>query len=353
MTIRVPVYFNEIQLDFKPLYEWAFGEKIQHPETTARAESILSALKSKPDRYEMREPSDLPLAALRQLHHANLLTLYNTARQLPKRQTFYPSVFPKDDTIASDPTNIHHAGAFCFDSGTPLNRYTWSAATWSAACAREAAEAVKRENIPLAYSLSRPPGHHATRSLFGGYCYFNNAAVAARYLRRFGRVAILDIDFHHGNGTQSIFYRDSKVLTVSIHGDPREFFPYYSGFSSETGKGAGEGFNLNIPLPRGLDGGAYAKELKRHALTAIRRFDPKFLVVSAGFDTYVKDPVGDFSLVLDDFVSIGELVARLGYPMVVVQEGGYYTRDLGRCADRFLEGLVSGLARRKLNSARV
>ena len=343
---RIPILFNEVQLAFKPLYEWAFGEKIDHPETTARAESILAAVQQHPERFDVRQPAEIPLPALRAQHCYNLLTLYNTAEaSLTGDETFYPMVFPKEKQGKVDPTNLHQAGAFCFDSGTPLTAMTWTAAAWSAASAREAAVVLRKERLPLTYALSRPPGHHATRDLFGGYCYFNNAALAARHLRRFGRVAVLDIDYHHGNGTQSLFYRDDKVLTVSIHGDPRDVFPYFAGYPTETGIGRGQGFNLNLPQPRGLDGDGYVAVLERHALPAIQHYGADFLVVAAGFDTYHKDPVGHFELTTDDFERVGEAVGALGIPAVVVQEGGYYAPHLGRNVASFLLGLHRALTR--------
>lgn len=348
MLEPTPVLFHEVQLNFKPLYEWAFGNKISHPETTARAESILWSLRKEESQFQVQAPKRVPLSAIRQLHNYQLLTLYNTAAQLPPETTFYPSVFPKSEQARPDPTNIQHAGCFCFDSGTPLNAMTLEAASWSAACAYEAAVILRRDQVPLAYSLSRPPGHHATQKLFGGYSYFNNAAVAARYLRRHGRVAILDIDFHHGNGTQRIFYRDPKVLFVSIHGDPREFYPYFSGFSNECGKGPGEGFNLNLPLPGQCDGPAYQAALERYAFPTIQNFGPDFLIISAGHDTYAKDPVGHFALVDEDFDEMGERLGRLGYPTLIVQEGGYHTEHLGRIVKTFLEGVRRGVGKPRL-----
>lgn len=339
------VFFHEVQLEFKPLYEWAFGERIAHPETTARAESILRALREDERGYRILAPKEVPLGAIRQLHNYNLLTLYTTAAGLPRDQTFYPSVFPKSEQARPDPTNIQHAGCFCFDSGTPLNAMTLEAASWSAACAREAAVALRRQQLPLVYSLSRPPGHHATRKLFGGYSYFNNAAIAARYLRRHGRVAILDIDFHHGNGTQRIFYRDPKVLFVSIHGDPRDYYPYFSGYSNECGAGQGEGFNLNLPLPGHCDGPSYMEVLDRHAIPTIQNFGPDYLVISAGHDTYAQDPVGHFALEEPDFFELGERLGRLGLPTLVVQEGGYASDQLGGLVHLYLEGMRQGVGR--------
>ena len=340
---RTPVWFHRDQLDFKPLYEWAFGERINHPETTARAESILAALQDEPSLYELRAPTEVPREALRSIHSMNLLTLYNTARDLPDGQAFYPTVFPRSNQGAADPTNIRHAGAFCFDAGTPLNAQTWTAAAWSAACAAEAALAVGSGDHPLAYALSRPPGHHATRDLFGGYCYFNNAVIAVDQLRARGRVAVVDIDFHHGNGTQSLLWDDPTTLVINIHGDPRDFFPWFAGFAHETGGEHARGLNMNFPLPGGCDGQAYREVLNQHVAPAIQNFAPDFLVLSAGLDGYHLDPIGHFALLTEDFRAIGEFFGRLHLPTVVVQEGGYHAAHLGRNALALLGGLRTGL----------
>lgn len=334
----IPCFFHPDQLAFKPVYEWAFGEKIDHPETTARAENILAALKARPELFEMRAPKAQPLSALRDAHNYNLLTLYNTARQLPEDETFYPSVFPRDPKTKGDPTTLRQAGCFCFDSGTPLNNRTFDAAAWSAACAYEGARLLKKGEHPVVYALSRPPGHHATKDHFGGYSYFNNSGIAARYLRRSGRVAVLDIDFHHGNGTQSMFYRDDKVLTISIHGDPGEFYPFYCGFQNETGAGRGVGYNLNFSLPAKTTFKEWMQTLEQDALPAIQNFAPDYLIVAAGFDTYRLDPIGDFEFYTADYTTLGARIAELGYPTLVVQEGGYYTPDLGANVAALLEG---------------
>ncbi|MEZ4472663.1 MAG: hypothetical protein R3F60_18140 [bacterium] len=337
----VPVFFHPEQLDFKPLYEWAFGRRIKHPETNARAARIVAAIEAAGSRFDLRQPREIPLGAIRAQHDMNLMTLYRTAETaLADGETCYPMVFLQEG--AADPTNLHHAGAFCFDSGTPLAAQTWRAAGWSAACAREAATVVRKGQARIAYSLSRPPGHHATRDQFGGYCYFNNAGIAARQLRQAGRVAVLDIDFHHGNGTQSLFWRDPKVFTVSIHGQPPDAFPHFTGFASETGAGRGAGYNLNVPLPDGLDGQACFERLEQVVFPALKTFDPDYLVVAAGFDTYHLDPVGEWKLVTPDYAELGGRIARLGLPTVVVQEGGYYAPHLGRNAVTFLTGLAGG-----------
>ncbi len=346
--LRIPVYFHEAQLAFKPRYEWAFGKRIRHPETTRRAESILSAVQREGRRFDLRVPEAKPLKALRRAHHFSLVTLYTTAEQLPEGEDLYPHVFPRQMRGQGDPTNLRQAGAYCFDAGTPLNRHTWDAAAWSAGCAYQAAKTLRSEEREVVYALSRPPGHHAQRDLFGGYCYFNNAAIAANVLKRHGRVAILDIDFHHGNGTQEIFYKDARVFVANVHGDPREFFPFYCGSATETGTGKGEGYNLNVPLPGGTTGRQYLKELRRTVLSAIRHFDPVHLVLSAGLDTYDKDPMGGFALTTDDLHEVGVLIGRMKLPTVVVQEGGYYTPHLGRNALALLDGLVEGRKKRRL-----
>ncbi|WP_052546176.1 histone deacetylase family protein [Enhygromyxa salina] len=339
---RTPVFFNPLQLEFKPRYEWAFGEKIAHPETTARAESILTAVGNAREDFEVREPKPIPASALRGLHSLQLLNLYATAEQIPEDTDFYPTVFPKLKRGEGDPNNIRQAGAFCFDSGTPLNAKTLSAATWSAACARSAADTL-RKGAKLAYALSRPPGHHAQRDLFGGYCYFNNSGVAAKVLRRAGRVVVLDIDFHHGNGTQSLFLRDEKVLTISLHGDPREYFPFFCGFASEVGEARGRGYNMNLVLEPKIDGAHYIKALEAHAIPAIEAFEPDYLVLAAGLDAYERDPIGDFKLTTEDFFALGERIGCMGIPVAAIQEGGYYTEHLGRNAVALLRGLRAGL----------
>lgn len=340
---RVPAFFHPAQLAFKPRYEWAFGERIDHPETTARAESIVAALQAADDRYALLEPPPVPDGAIAAQHDGSLLAVYRTATRIPDGEAFYPTVFPRRDRSA-DPTNLQHAGAWCFDAGTPLTHHTLEAASWSAACAHQAARALVDGQERLTYALSRPPGHHATRASFGGYCYLNNAGLAARVLRKRGRVAVLDIDVHHGNGTQSLFWRDDRVLVVSIHEHPDRCFPYFAGYPSEKGEGRGAGVNLNITEEAGCDGSRYRELLERHALPAIRSFAPDALVLSAGLDTYELDPVGRFALTTDDLGDVGERIGRLGLPTVAVQEGGYHAPHLGRNAVALLDGLRRGIS---------
>jgi len=229
-------------------------------------------------------------------------------------------------------------GYYCFDAGTPLTKGTWAAATSAADVAVTAAAAVK-DGARAAFALCRPPGHHATSDLFGGYCFLNNAAIAAQWLRDQGaaRVAILDVDYHHGNGTQAIFYDRADMLFVSIHADPAQEFPYYLGYADETGSGAGEGFNLNLPLRWGTDWAGYAAALEA-AAGKIAAFGPDALVVSLGLDTFERDPISKFKLTTADYPKLGEHLAGLGLPTLFVFEGGYAVDALGENAVNVLTG---------------
>jgi acetoin utilization deacetylase AcuC-like enzyme len=200
----------------------------------------------------------------------------------------------------------------------------------------------------LAYGLCRPPGHHAARRMLGGYCFYNNAAIVAEWLRRdgaFSRVAILDVDYHHGNGTQQIFWGRGDVLYVSLHGDPSRAYPYYSGYADERGDGDGAGATLNLPLPKGTGLDGYATGL-RAGLDAIAAFAPDApLVLSMGFDTFERDPIGDLALTTADYGEIGRMVRELGQPVVALQEGGYAVDAIGANARAFLRGLREPEAR--------
>ncbi|MGE4232660.1 MAG: histone deacetylase family protein [Bacteriovoracia bacterium] len=341
MSVQIPVLYHPSQKDHKPLYEWAFGEKLDHPETTRRIESILAAIDLSPSDFSMRKPDPIVSDLIRRVHDERLSKLYETAEEVLKDgTTFHPSVFPQHQLFGGrqpDPTQLSNAGAFCFDSGTPLTSLTKMAAEWSAACAQSASMLLENKETPFAYALCRPPGHHASQNFFGGYCYYNNAAIVVARLREKARVAIVDIDFHHGNGTQEIFYDDNRVLFISIHGDPAGFYPYFSGFKEETGKGDGKGFTINIPLPSGVDGKTYLQVLERDVVPAVQRFTPDYLVLSAGFDTYKEDPIGKFTLETNDYAEISARFAHLGLPTLIVQEGGY-SSHLGQNVVTFLKG---------------
>ncbi|MEY4884326.1 MAG: hypothetical protein RIS34_2180 [Pseudomonadota bacterium] len=251
-----------------------------------------------------------------------------------------PSVWPAR-TFRTDvlPANFSaRMGLFSYDAGSPLTSGTWVAARAGACCALSAAHAVANGER-AAFSLSRPPGHHAGADFFGGYCFLNNAALAAQALRDrgFARVAVLDIDYHHGNGTQSIFYERPDVLFSSIHGDPHTEYPFFLGYADERGAGAGLGFNHNLPLPRGTDFATWRAALQQ-ALQGIADFKAQALVVSLGLDTFEGDPISGFTLGSDDYLQVGEDLARAGLPTVFVFEGGYAVAEVGVNAVNVLEG---------------
>ena len=229
-------------------------------------------------------------------------------------------------------------GLFSFDAGTPLTAGTWQAAWAGARCALCAAEKVLAEAQPV-FVLTRPPGHHAGSDFFGGYCFINNAAVAAQALRDggIGRVAIVDVDYHHGNGTQAIFYRRADVLFASIHGDPATEYPFFLGYADETGCGEGAGFNLNLPLPCGSDFSAWRQALCK-ALQAVADYQAQALVVSLGLDTYRHDPIAGFQLNSEDYLSVGEMLASLAIPTLFILEGGYALQAIGENTVNVLTG---------------
>jgi acetoin utilization deacetylase AcuC-like enzyme len=229
-------------------------------------------------------------------------------------------------------------GLFSYDAGSPLTAGTWAAAHAGAGCAIGAAEAVLAGER-AAFALTRPPGHHAGADFFGGYCFLNNAAIAAQTLRDAGmaRVAVLDIDYHHGNGTQAIFWERADVHFTSLHGDPHTEYPYYLGYADEQGAGAGLGFNRNLPLPRGTGFAAWRTALAA-ALQGIAAFGADALVVSLGLDTFAGDPIAGFTLQSADYLAVGDDLARAGLPTVFVFEGGYAVAEVGVNAVNLLEG---------------
>ena len=253
-----------------------------------------------------------------------------------------PSVWPTR-TFRTDiePDNFAaKVGLYSYDAGSPFTRGTWVAARAGAHCALSAAQQVLAGDR-ASFALSRPPGHHAGADFFGGYCFLNNAALAAQHLRSAGmkKVAILDVDYHHGNGTQAIFYDRPDVFFASIHGDPRTEYPFYLGHADETGVGAGLGTNLNLPLPRGTDFAIWSDALTQ-ALAAIARFGADALVVSLGLDTFEGDPISGFQLKSDDYLRLGERLAQVGLPTVLVFEGGYAVQEVGINAANVLEAFT-------------
>src|SRR5919198_1035756 len=309
------------------------GQLVPCFEAPARAELILGAVRRAG--FEVSEPRDFAVEALQRVHDAVFVEFLQTAhaewRAAGKDGFMLPSAFParglRRDHV---PSGINgKMGYYCFDPGTPVVVGTWVAAFAAACCALTAAASVA-EGARSAYSLCRPPGHHAARAAYGGYCYLNNAALAAQHLRDCGfrQVAVLDVDAHHGNGTQDIFWDRADVLFVSIHGTPETEYPYFLGYADERGAGAGEGFTRNFPMPHDTTWAQYSGTLDA-ALDVVAEFTPDALVVSLGVDTFEGDPIGPFALRGEHYPLMGRRIAALRVPTVLVQEGGYAVTDIG------------------------
>jgi acetoin utilization deacetylase AcuC-like enzyme/GNAT superfamily N-acetyltransferase len=278
---------------------------------------------------------------IREIHARDYVRYFQrVCATLGPKESVYPYVFPIRNAARPPEDLAVGAGYYGIDTFTPLSREAYEAAKGAVDCALTAGLSLLEGNR-IAYALVRPPGHHAERRAFGGFCYFNSAAVAAHYLSRWGRVAVLDVDYHHANGTQDIFYRRSDVLTVSIHGHPRFAYPFFSGFEEEKGEGPGRGFNINYPLRETVEGPFFLEHVRR-ALTHIRWHHPAFLVVALGFDTAKGDPTGTWLLRAKDFEAAGRMIGRIRLPTLVVQEGGYNHRNLGVNARHFFSGLHGG-----------
>jgi acetoin utilization deacetylase AcuC-like enzyme len=257
---------------------------------------------------------------------------------LPPGKSIYPYVFPIRNSARPPKELSVRAGYYCIDSFTPLNKNAFLAARNGVNCTLTAANEIL-SGTKAAYVLTRPPGHHAEKNVFGGFCYFNNNAIAAHFLSRFGKVAIIDIDYHHGNGQQQIFYGRNDVLTVSIHGHPSFAYPYFSGFREEKGEADGFGFNINYPLEENIEPEEYRETLTK-ALGRIKSFKPSFLIVALGLDTAKLDPTGTWKLTSGDFARNGRMIGELNLPTLVIQEGGYRTQTLGINAKAFFNGFV-------------
>jgi acetoin utilization deacetylase AcuC-like enzyme len=309
--------------------------------------SRLAVIRAALDReggYTFEEPPVATEDAIAAVHHPAYVTyLRETAAELrrargstPKVQ--WPTVFPYGPNPRAE-GNRALRGRFCFDTYTPVLGGTFAAALGGASAALHAAGLVASGAERTVYVLTRPPGHHAEPDRCGGYCYFNNAALAADRLARLGPVAVLDLDVHHGNGTQHIFYDRPDVLTASVHGDPATLYPFFSGYADETGTGPGLGANLNVPLPPGTGVREYRPALAQ-AIELVGKFRPAFAVLAFGADAHEADPIGGFKLPTGYFREIGVAVRELGMPTVVTQEGGYNLDALGPCVAEVLRGLT-------------
>jgi acetoin utilization deacetylase AcuC-like enzyme len=281
---------------------------------------------------------------IRAVHEPDFVNYLKAACQkLKAGRPVYPYVFPVRRPERRPKDLSVRAGYYCVDTFTPLDHNAYTAARGAVDVALAAAgETLAGRRV--SYALCRPPGHHAGKRTFGGFCYLNNAAIAAHRLSEMGKVAVLDIDYHHGNGTQDIFYDRDDVLTISIHGHPRVAYPHFSGFADETGEGRGLGFNRNFPLPQGADGQAYLAAFAR-AVDRIERFGPTMLVVSLGLDMLKGDPTGSFQIPVGTMNQIGYRLGAMRLPLLIVQEGGYSLHNLRRGTPAFFMGIAEAISR--------
>jgi acetoin utilization deacetylase AcuC-like enzyme len=313
-------------------------KEVGYVESPVRIANILKSLNGS-EFFEIIPAEIFPEKYIRQVHSSDMVDFLKSAEtNFPTGNSVYPYIFPIRNT-GKRPKDVNVlAGYFCIDTFTPIHQNVWKAATGAVNCALTCANKII-EMGGLAYALVRPPGHHAESKVFGGFCYLNTAAITANYLSQLGRVAILDIDYHHGNGQQEIFYKRNDVLTISIHGHPATTYPYFCGFKNEKGEGEGLGFNINYPLDEKINVSDYRITLA-HAIRQIELFSPDYLIVCFGLDTAKDDPTGTFTFKGKDFERNGRMIGSLKKPVLVIQEGGYLNRTLGANTVHFFKGLV-------------
>jgi acetoin utilization deacetylase AcuC-like enzyme len=339
-------FYAAAHLAHAPPEEFEGGRLNPAVEVPARVENVRAEVERR-RLGPILAPVDFGLAPIAKVHDAGLITFLGEASELWRKHygedapPAIPSAWPARGLRNRFDGDVEsRLGTYAFDTATPIVRGTWSAALSAGNCALSAAQAIKNGER-AAFALARPPGHHASSDVFGGYCYLNNIAIAAQWLVDQGlKPAILDVDYHHGNGTQSIFYGRGDVLFVSIHGDPSFAYPHFLGFADERGEGRGDGANLNLPLPMYAAWDAYGAALAA-ALQRIAAFAPDVLLVSLGLDTYEADPISKFKLRSADYFRLGEKIAALKLPTLFNFEGGYNLGALAEITTNVLEGFES------------
>ena len=334
------VFYSEEHRKHEPPFEvFDGGLRTAYLENADRMDRILKALQQV-DWMEICEPRDFGLEPILAVHDRDYIDFLAScwtewlASEAADKSVLLPATFALRRHPQKPAGLLGRAGYYLMDLSACIVEGTYTAALASVNCALGAAEAVANGDW-MAFALCRPPGHHAGKDYAGGYCFINNASVAANWLSSRGKVALLDVDYHCGNGTQDIFYDRSDVLTISIHADPNFEYPHFWGYANETGSGPGSGFHKNLPLEKGTENGRYLSALEE-ALSLIRSFKPACLVVSAGMDIYAEDPLGTIKVSTDGIGEIGKRIASLELPALVVMEGGYANEMLGTNILRFL-----------------
>jgi acetoin utilization deacetylase AcuC-like enzyme len=322
-----------------PYWRFQLGaEAYEIKDTPRRVETIKETLRGDA-KFQFVTARKFPERYIAKIHPYHDYIM-KTAESLKDEEEFYPDLFPGEGAhLQKKVDSPLWGGIWCTDAVTPIKKKTYDVARASAETALTGAELLREEKESLVYALCRPSGHHAGPRVFGGYCYFNNVATAAEFLLPSGTVAIVDLDFHHGNGTQEFFEEVKSVFTASVHCDPSIEYPYFWGYADEKGKGQALGTNHNEPLPKDSGMPVYMAAVNR-IIGNIRKFKPAYLILGAGFDTHRDDPIGGFDLCSADFFEIGEAFGALKIPTLVCQEGGYNLEVLGECVRNFLLGLT-------------
>ncbi|OUS26418.1 acetylpolyamine amidohydrolase ['Osedax' symbiont bacterium Rs2_46_30_T18] len=323
--------------------EMHHGKLVDCFENPSRLDNIISAFKAN-GVSEFSQTEDFGMQAILAVHDADyvefLQSIHRKWQAAGNSGDVIPYIWPVPGLKRSAHQNLNaQVGRYAFSSDSPIMQGTWQATYSGVQTALSCLKAVQQQGHKAAFSLSRPPGHHAHKANYGGYCFLNNAAICAQAALDNGaaKVCVLDVDFHHGNGTQDIFYQRSDVFTVSIHGDPADNFPYFLGFADESGESAGEGFNLNIPLGDGTDMQQWTQALQI-AASAIKEYSPDMLIVPLGVDTFALDPISTFKLTTQDYLTMGSLIADLNLPCVFLMEGGYDVGPIGQNVYNVLRG---------------
>lgn len=338
------IFYSAKQELHNPPYEGIHeGKCLPSQEIHNRIDRALLNLRKEPW-SEIQSPQNFGLAPILEVHSNQYLDYLQQAYEVwepfspAPGMAFIPYTYGIDHQTAQSMSGIEQGGFFLLDTTVGITSGTYLGAIESAFCALSGARAISLGE-PVAVGLCRPPGHHAGPEICGGYCFLNNAAIAAQWLSHKGKVAILDIDYHAGNGTQDIFYARSDVLMISIHADPAREYPYYAGFANETGEGPGVGSHHNFPLPAGTDDALYLDTLNQ-ALALISDFSPNYLIVSVGMDIYKEEPIGDFQVTQKGIQQIGESISALKYPTLIVLEGGYYLPLFGENFCAFVQTFI-------------
>jgi acetoin utilization deacetylase AcuC-like enzyme len=336
-------YFHPEQLKHHPQSYLSRGKMRTPQEVPERALRLVEAARSLG--FDVREPADAGVAPLAAVHGMDYL------RFLEEAHAEWTAVGPDwgnevmSNVFVREGNSLRgvlaKAARYLTDGSCPVGEHTYRSAYWSAQSAVAGAQAISG-GAREAYALCRPPGHHARGDGAGGFCYLNNAAIAAQVLRaKYGRVAVLDTDMHHGQGVQEIFYDRADVLYVSVHGDPTNFYPVVAGHEDERGAGAGLGFNVNLPMPHGSSEAVFFERLDA-AARVLRRYQPDALVLALGFDIYHEDPQARVAVTTEGFGRLGTAISGLGLPTLIVQEGGYHLESLEQNASAFFEGFARG-----------